>query len=117
VGDPHREFQEGEKIKFSGQGKVPVIIDNNKDGKWVNDSWAIAKYLESTYPDRPSLFNGPAGERPAILCVAGISRRGGRQHVAWVHDTYLMACTVDAAMSFIAPARGSCRPDGIWASV
>ena len=42
--------------------QVPVIVDGNKDGKWVNDSWAIAKYLEETYPDRPSLFDGPQGE-------------------------------------------------------
>ncbi len=42
--------------------QVPVIVDGNKDGKWVNDSWAIAKYLEETYPDRPSLFDGPEGE-------------------------------------------------------
>ncbi|BDA42202.1 beta-etherase [Coccomyxa sp. Obi] len=48
--------------------KVPVIVDGNKDGKWVNDSWAIAKYLEETYPDRPSLFGGPQGEA-AVLFV------------------------------------------------
>ena len=42
--------------------QVPVIVDGNKDGKWINDSWAIAKYLEETYPDRPSLFGGPQGE-------------------------------------------------------
>jgi glutathione S-transferase len=42
--------------------QVPVIVDANQDGKWVNDSWAIAKYLEATYPDRPSLFGGPQGQ-------------------------------------------------------
>ena len=52
---------EGEKIAFTNQGKVPVIIDPNNGGKWVNDSWAIAKYLEAAYPDRPSLFGGSAG--------------------------------------------------------
>lgn len=41
--------------------QVPVIVDANKDGKWVNDSWAIAKYLEATYPERPSLFGGSTG--------------------------------------------------------
>jgi hypothetical protein len=41
--------------------QVPVIVDANQDGKWVNDSWAIAKYLEETYPDQPSLFGGPQG--------------------------------------------------------
>jgi glutathione S-transferase len=48
-------FTEKEAIAFSSQGRVPVIIDN---GKTVFDSWAIAEYLESTYPDRPSLFGG-----------------------------------------------------------
>ena len=43
---------------------MPVIVDQNKDGKWVNDSWEIAKYLEKTYPDQPSLFKGTSGEPP-----------------------------------------------------
>lgn len=41
--------------------QVPVIIDKNQGDKWVNDSWAIAKYLEDTYPDRDTLFEGPNG--------------------------------------------------------
>ncbi|CAL8468105.1 g7644 [Coccomyxa elongata] len=61
------KFKEGDKIAFSNQGLVPVIVDGNKDGKWVNDSWAIAKYLEETYPDRPSLFGGPQGEAAALF--------------------------------------------------
>ncbi len=48
-------FTEAEKLKFSGQRKVPVIVDG---AKVVADSWAIAEYLEDAYPDRPSLFNG-----------------------------------------------------------
>lgn len=51
-------FTEKEAIAFSGQGKVPVIVDA---GRCMVDSWAIAEYLEVTYPDRPSLFNGTAG--------------------------------------------------------
>jgi len=51
-------FTEKERIAPSGQGRVPVLVDN---GRWINDSWAIATYLEETYPDRPSLFGGPAG--------------------------------------------------------
>lgn len=51
-------FVEKEKIAMSGQGTVPVLIDK---GKVVFDSWTIAEYLEDTYPDRPSLFGGPAG--------------------------------------------------------
>ena len=37
---------------------VPVLDDN---GTWLGDSWSIARYLEETYPDRPSLFGGDAG--------------------------------------------------------
>lgn len=37
---------------------VPVLDD---DGQIVPDSNAIANYLETTYPDRPSLFGGPQG--------------------------------------------------------
>jgi len=45
-------FTEKNKIKFSGQERVPVLIDGNKT---VADSWEIAKYLESAYPHSPSL--------------------------------------------------------------
>lgn len=46
-------FSDKEAIAASGQGKVPVIVDGDR---FVNDSWAIAEYLEAQYPDRPSLF-------------------------------------------------------------
>ena len=45
-------FTEKDKIKFSGQERVPVLIDGSNT---ISDSWEIAKYLESSYPDRPSL--------------------------------------------------------------
>jgi glutathione S-transferase len=45
-------FTETDAIAFSGQGKVPVIVDG---GKTVFDSWTIADYLDATYPDRPLL--------------------------------------------------------------
>ncbi len=45
-------FTEKDKIKFSGQDRVPVIVDGNKT---VADSWNIAKYLEIAYPESPSL--------------------------------------------------------------
>jgi glutathione S-transferase len=45
-------------IAFSDQDKVPIL----KDGDIVvSDSWKIAEYLESAYPDRPSLFGGEIG--------------------------------------------------------
>ncbi len=46
-------------IAFSGQGRVPVVVDS---GKTVTGSWAIAKHLEETYPDRASLFRGAGGK-------------------------------------------------------
>src|SRR5262249_25263539 len=49
-------FVEKDAIAISGQGRVPVIVDGDKV---VFDSWTIATYLESAYPDRPSLFGGP----------------------------------------------------------
>jgi glutathione S-transferase len=45
-------------IAFSGQERVPVIRDGEKV---VSDSWAIATYLEDTYPDTPALFGCAAG--------------------------------------------------------
>lgn len=38
--------------------KVPVLLDGERA---INDSWAIATYLEDTYRDRPSLFGGEGG--------------------------------------------------------
>ena len=51
-------FTDKEAIAFSGQGLVPVIVDGER---MVSDSWEIARYLEATYPDRPSLFGGAVG--------------------------------------------------------
>jgi len=51
---------EKDKVAFSGQGLVPVIVDKSNDNKVVNDSWAIACYLEDTYPQK-SLFGGAMG--------------------------------------------------------
>jgi glutathione S-transferase len=45
-------FTDKDAIAFSGQGRVPVIVD---DGEVVFDSWTIADYLDATYPDRPVL--------------------------------------------------------------
>jgi glutathione S-transferase len=55
-------FTEKQRLAFSGQGRVPVIVDG---GRVVFDSWTIAEYLEDTYPDRPSLFAGPGGRAHA----------------------------------------------------
>jgi glutathione S-transferase len=51
-------FTEKTAIAPHNSEKVPVLIDGEKS---VADSWAIANYLEDTYPDRPSLFGGEGG--------------------------------------------------------
>jgi len=50
-------FTDKDMIAFSGQGRVPVLVDGDRI---VSDSWAIATYLEKTYADRLSLFGGSA---------------------------------------------------------
>jgi len=52
-------FMQKDVLAPSGQGRVPVLVH---DDKWVADSWEIACYLEATFPDRPSLFGGGAGQ-------------------------------------------------------
>ena len=60
-------FTEKDVIAFSGQDKVPVLVDGDNV---VSDSWAIACHLEQAYPDRPSLFGGPAGQALSRFYVA-----------------------------------------------
>lgn len=52
-------FTDKERIAFSGQKLVPVLVDGETV---VHDSWAIANYLESAYPDRPGIFGDPGGK-------------------------------------------------------
>jgi glutathione S-transferase len=52
-------FTEKDRIAFSGQGLVPVLVDG---ARTLHDSWAIAEYLEDAYPHRPSLFGGPEAQ-------------------------------------------------------
>jgi glutathione S-transferase len=51
-------FTEKNRLPQPNAGRVPVIVDG---GKVVHDSTAIADYLETRYPDRPTLFGGEAG--------------------------------------------------------
>ena len=51
-------FTEKDKIAFSGQVQVPVLVD---DATTVCDSWDIACYLDETYTDAPTLFGGAVG--------------------------------------------------------
>ena len=58
-------FTDKDAIAFSGQGRVPVLVDGEKA---VYDSWDIACYLDEAYPDRPALF-GSEDARGAALFV------------------------------------------------
>lgn len=60
-------FTETDRLAFSGQAKVPVIVDGPTV---VADSWAIALYLDQAYPDRPSLLGGAAGQAHALFINA-----------------------------------------------
>lgn len=62
-------FTEKDKIAFSGQARVPVIVDGERT---ISDSWAIAEYLEDAYPSRPSLFGGPIGRGEAHFINAWV---------------------------------------------
>jgi glutathione S-transferase len=56
-------FTEKDAIGFSGQDKVPVLLDGERE---VHDSWAIACYLEDEYPVNP-LFGSPQARSLAFV--------------------------------------------------
>ncbi len=49
-------FTDTAMLKFSGQSRVPVLVDGDRT---IHDSFAIASYLEEAYSDHPPLF--PSG--------------------------------------------------------
>lgn len=53
-----KTFVEVKTIEGGTDRTVPVIRDGDTV---VHDSFAIAEYLDDTYPDRPTLFGGPEG--------------------------------------------------------
>jgi glutathione S-transferase len=57
-------FTEIPKICGGGQKTVPVLQDKDRT---IGDSWRIAEHLEEAYPDRPSLFGGPAGKALSLF--------------------------------------------------
>ena len=57
-------FTDKDAIEPSGQIFVPVLVDGDR---WVSDSWTIANYLEDTYPDTPSLFDGAGGRHLSLF--------------------------------------------------
>lgn len=78
------KFTDREAIESLGAKTVPTIVD---DGKMVTDSWAIAEYLEDTYPDRPALFpNGRAEARFIKFWTEAVLTGGVAQLV--LHDIF-----------------------------
>ncbi len=65
----HISFSDKHKLNFSGQSLVPVIVDGKKI---VSDSWDIAVYLDSKYPESPSLFGNQTEESIARFVAAWV---------------------------------------------
>ncbi len=84
-------FTEKDAIAFSGQGRVPVLLDGDRV---VFDSWTIATYLEDSYPDRPSLFRSDGGHAVTrfvnawadTILIGGILRLVVTDIFAHLHD-------------------------------
>lgn len=55
-------FTEIAGIENGATAKLPLIRDGDR---LISDSFAIALYLEETYPDRPTLFAGEGGKAMA----------------------------------------------------
>lgn len=51
-------FTEKEKVAFSGQNLVPILVDGDQT---VHDSWTIACYLDDTYADAAPLMGDALG--------------------------------------------------------
>jgi glutathione S-transferase len=63
-------FTEKDRIAFSGQGMVPVLVDGDTT---VSDSWKIALYLESRYPQNP-LFGCETAQAQALFIKHWVER-------------------------------------------
>lgn len=81
------KFIEGDKVAFSGQTKVPVLVDDNSV---IADSWAIACYLEDNYPEAPTLFDGPGGRALSRLVNHWVDH-GLQKALAPILAPYLLA--------------------------
>lgn len=60
-----------EAIAFSGQTKVPILVDGDQV---ISDSWAIALHLEQRLSDAPSLFGCDAGRALADFTAQWVDR-------------------------------------------
>ncbi|TCL96791.1 glutathione S-transferase [Rhizobium sp. PP-WC-2G-219] len=60
-------FTEIPKVEAGATKMVPYLIDGEQA---VVDSFAIARHLDATYPDRPTLFAGQGGQATARFVEA-----------------------------------------------
>jgi glutathione S-transferase len=67
-----------DKLKFSGQSFVPVLVDGDRV---VSDSWNIACYLDEAYPNQPMLMDGAQGRAFAKFLNSWTDTIIGRQLV------------------------------------
>lgn len=75
-----------DRLTFSGQTLIPVLVDGDTA---VPDSWAIACYLEDTYPDTPRLFGDDISKAIARFVHAwGDDRQAGDLVPMLVHDAW-----------------------------
>jgi glutathione S-transferase len=88
-------FTEKDAISPYRSEKVPVLLDGDTV---VCDSWAIANYLEDTYPDHPSLFGGEGGRAMARMLNwwGDIAVVGGMFQLI-IADIHAHLCPVDQA--------------------
>jgi glutathione S-transferase len=81
------------KLAFTGQSLVPVLVDGDRV---VNDSWAIASYLDEAYPDRPMLTNGVQGQSFAKFLNTWMDTIIGRPLVRSLYLDILQSLHPDA---------------------
>ena len=59
----------GQKVvqRLTGQRQVPVLVDPNNGDRVINDSTAIAFYLEEQYPDPPLIPKDPLRRADTLM--------------------------------------------------
>jgi len=62
-------FTETSRLTFAGAEKVPVLVDGERV---IHDSTPIAEYLDTAYPNAPSLFHGDAAARRFVLAWTNV---------------------------------------------
>ena len=63
-------FTEKDRLPDVAQGRVPAVVDHDRGGKAVADSWQIALYLDEAYPERPALMANEASRAGARLVAS-----------------------------------------------